>query len=402
MPQNVLSATCAVWEGSDASPCSRSTIVSETAYSSATAPTPRSASRTSARSTYRLTRRAATPTQSTALTASGRSATPSTSESGGASTTSVCSAARPRNATEKTSARFSPVRDATHARITASADQPATSAGPSSARASVTPERPTPTATSRAAISELIRLAEADAAEHDVGDGHGEDPGGRALRQSAIVDERPAEQGGERGVQQEHGGRRDAQRRGRNAKLVSDRSHDEEAPVEGQHREREDEIVAIPRPEHELRGADQERTEREPAPALPEEHRHGRDQRDDHEGERRARGLAADEHRRGESPEKRKTGDELRPPANGDGGSGRTDERGDHEPRLGGDHVLHAGRVGQRRVQGRKGGSDRSHGRLGLSAPLVEEETDGEQDRRPRETRARCAPRPRSTRDPPR
>ena len=68
-------------------------------------------------------------------------------------------------------------------------------------------------------------------------------------------------------------------------KLVADRGDDEQAPVQREDGERYHEIVPIPRPERELRRADQKRAQGEPAPALPEEHGNRGDQRDDHERE---------------------------------------------------------------------------------------------------------------------
>ena len=128
---------------------------------------------------------------------------------------------------------------------------------------------------------------------------------------STVVDEPPSERGGERRVQQEHGCGRDAQSRSRHAKLVPDRRDDEETPVERQNRERKEEVVPIPRPVRELGRADQEGTQRQPAPALPQEGSDRRDERDDHEREGQPRRIATDEDGCRERAEQRERGDEL-------------------------------------------------------------------------------------------
>ena len=224
--------------------------------------------------------------------------------------------------------------------------------------------------------------AEADAAEHDVRDGDSEHPRGRSLGRSSVVHESPSERRRKRCVQEKHRRGRDTQGRDGNAELVPDRRDDEETPVEREHRERQEEIVSVPRPVHELWRADQEGAEREPAPALPQKSSDRRDERDDHERQGQSRRLATDEDGCRECAQQGERGDELRSPPHGDRRAGPTHDSGDEEPGLLADDLLHGGRVRQRRVERGQRARDGGDRRVGLASPLVEKQASREKDRR--------------------
>ena len=101
--------------------------------------------------------------------------------------------------------------------------------------------------------------------------------------------------------------------------------------------------------------------------------------------ERESRGLAADEDRGRERAEDAERRDELGVPADGDGGPDGADEPGDEQAGRGRDHVLDGGRVGQRRVQAGDRRGDGGERRVGLVAPLVQEEPDREEQGRAEE-----------------
>ena len=266
--------------------------------------------------------------------------------------------------------------------MTASADQPTTRAGPSSASASVTPESPTPTATSNAAISVLIRRRKpklprtmyetVTPSTHAVAPWddprsstrvHPSAVASAAFRRSTDADEtRKVEMGT------------------RSSYPIA--ATTKRAPVEREHRERQEEVVSVPRPVHELWRADQEGAEREPAPALPQKSSDRRDERNDHESERQSRRLATDEDGCRECAEQGERGDELRSPPNGDRRAGPTDDSGDEEPGFLADDLLHGGRVRQRRVERGERARDGGDRRFGLASPLVEKQAGCEKDRR--------------------
>ncbi len=189
----------------------------------------------------------------------------------------------------------------------------------------------------------------------------------------------------EAGVDEQHRRRRRAQSRGRDAELVADRRDDEQEPEEHQHRQRENEVVPVLRPERELRRRQQERADREPAPALPQEHRDGGYEGDHHEPERSRRRAAVDEHRSGERAEDPERCDELRAPADCDRRPGGADETCDEQADLRRDDVLNRSRVGQRRVERRERGRDGGDRGIRLPPPLVQEQSHPEERGRSQE-----------------
>ena len=169
-------------------------------------------------------------------------------------------------------------------------------------------------------------LPEAEPSERDVRDRETEHPRRRTGRGPPVVDQVPADRRREARVDEEHRRGRGAQRRGRNAELVTDRRRPRTGTSRARARQRERQIVSILGPERDLWRGEQERADREPAPALPEEHRDGSDEGDHREPESERRGTAVDENWRRKRAEDAERRDELRLPADGDGRSGRPDE----------------------------------------------------------------------------
>ena len=85
--------------------------------------------------------------------------------------------------------------------------------------------------------------------------------------------------------------------------------------------------MLVVQPETELRRADEEGCDGEPAPALPEQHADRRDERDRHEGERGRVGAGVGQHGREQRTDDPDPGHDRLAPAHGDRRGGRPDQR---------------------------------------------------------------------------
>ena len=225
MPQNMLSATCAVCDGSAASPWSTSTIVSDAAYRSATEPTPSNTSRTSTSSTSWLHEQRRNPDAE------------NRGDSDGKIGDAVDERVRRRLVDERVKRREAEEDEGEHQRSLLSGaprhpredDGLGRPAGHESRPVERECERDAgePDADRDEQRGDLGAhpLAEAEAAEDDVRDGDSEHPRGRSLGRSAVVDESPAERRRKRCVQQEHrrGGDTQGRDRERGARTRSPR-----------------------------------------------------------------------------------------------------------------------------------------------------------------------------------